>query len=340
MKRMHLSVANLAVQYIFANLDASLRVCNGYNTMLTDPCDAVVIAVVVTYFPDEKVLASQIIQLRKQVSHAVLVDNTPVRRQDQVEDKTGFVTTVRLSENMGLARGINVGILNAREIGATHVLLMDQDSIPQDEMVEKLITGLMRSEKTYPVAAAGPTFLDPRGATFTPFWSVGFPRNKLVSKSIDEEFILSDCLITSGCLISLAAFQQIGKMDESLFIDNVDLEWCFRARYMGWRLIGIPDAILSHEIGDSHIRAPWYIRILGKEFVVQHNSTRLYYIMRNRILLYRMKHVPLLWKLQDAIRIPGKFVIEISIGDSKWEAMKAMLHGCWHGLLNVSGEKK
>lgn len=309
------------------------------NTMQTEPGNAVVIAVVVTYFPEEKGLASQIIQLRKQVSHVVLVDNTPVERRDQAEEDTDFVTPIRLGENVGLAKGLNVGILKAREIGATHVLLMDQDSIPQDGMVEKLMAGLTQSQQKYRVAAAGPNFLDSRGATFTPFWRVGFPRNKPVPKSIDEEFIFTDCLITSGCLISLEALQQIGAMNERLFIDNVDLEWCLRARYMGWCLVGIPDAILSHQLGDTHIQAPWHLRILGKKVVIQHNSTRLYYIMRNRILLYRMKHVPLLWKLQDAIRIPGKFVIGISIGGSKWEAMKAMLYGCWHGLINVAGEK-
>lgn len=307
--------------------------------MLTKLDTTSVIAVVVTYFPEEKGLASQIIQLRKQVSHVVLVDNTPIKRQDQAEENTDFVTSIRLGENVGLAKGLNVGILKAREMGATHVLLMDQDSIPQDRMVEKLMAGLTESQQKYRVAAAGPNFLDSRGATFTPFWRVGFPRNKPASQSKDEEFIFTDCLITSGCLIPLEALQQVGEMNERLFIDNVDLEWCLRARYMGWRLIGIPDAILSHQLGDTHIQAPWHLRILGKKIVIQHSSTRLYYIMRNRILLYRMKHVPLLWKLQDAIRIPGKFLIGISIGGSKWAAMKAMLHGCWHGLINVAGEK-
>ena len=309
------------------------------SIILSEPNIARVVAVVVTYFPEKKALASQIIQLRKQVSHVVLVDNTPIERPNQAEENIDFITPIRLGENVGLAKGINVGVLSAREMGATHVLLMDQDSIPQDGMVEKLIAGLTQAQKTYPVAAAGPTFLDSRGATFTPFWRVGFPRNKPASQSKDEGFIFTDCLITSGCLISLEAFQQIGEMNEHLFIDNVDLEWCLRARYMGWRLVGIPDAILSHQLGDTHILAPWYLRILGKKVVIQHNSTRLYYIIRNRILLYRMKQVPLLWKLQDAIRIPGKFVIGISIGGSKWDAMKAMLHGCWHGLINVAGEK-
>lgn len=307
--------------------------------MFNEPNIVRVVAVVVTYFPEEKGLASQITQLRKQVSHVVLVDNTPSKWHDQAEENTYFVTPIHLGVNVGLAKGLNVGILKAREMGATHVLLMDQDSIPQDGMVEKLMAGLTQSQQKYCVAAAGPNFIDSRGATFTPFWRVGFPRNKQASKSLGEEFIFTDCLITSGCLIPLDILQKVGEMNENLFIDNVDLDWCLRARYMGWRLVGIPDAILSHQLGDTHVQAPWHLRILGKKFVIQHNSTRLYYIMRNRILLYRMKHVPLLWKLQDAIRIPGKFVIGISVGGSKWEAMKAMLGGCWHGLINVAGEK-
>lgn len=298
-----------------------------------------IIAVVVTYFPEKQVLALQLTQLRKQVFHAVLVDNTPAKLKSSEREYTDFITPIRLGKNVGLAKALNAGIWKARELGATHVLLMDQDSIPQDGMVEKLLAGLTQSSKKFLVAAAGPNFYDSRGGTFTPFWRIGFPRNKAVLESKGESFVFTDCLITSGCLIPLEAFQQVGRMNESLFIDNVDLEWCLRARHMGWNLVGVPDAMLLHQLGDTHYPAPWYFKVLGKKIIIQHNNVRLYYIMRNRILLYRMRHVSLVWKLQDAIRIPGKFLINISIAASKWEVMKSMLLGCWHGLINRSGEK-
>lgn len=300
---------------------------------------SMVVAVVVIYFPDISLLKRQFSQLKGQVFHIVVVDNTPTELSPLSEVSSNLFTFLRLGKNLGLAKGLNVGIAKAMELGATHVLLMDQDSIPQDKMVTKLMAGLTEAQNKYRVAASGPNFHDSRGASFTPFWRVGFPRNKPVLSLKDEAFVFSDCLITSGCLVTLEAFQIIGELNERLFIDNVDLEWCLRARHMGWHLVGIPDAILSHRLGDTHIDAPWLFKILGKKVAIQHNSTRLYYIMRNRMLLYRMRHVPLLWKLQDAIRIPGKFALGIVVSNSKFAALKSMLAGCWHGFINRSGEK-
>ena len=39
-------------------------------------------------------------------------------------------------------------------------------------------------------------------------------------------------------------------MKESYFIDNIDLEWCFRAKSKGYELIGTDEAVLYHAIGE------------------------------------------------------------------------------------------
>ena len=39
-------------------------------------------------------------------------------------------------------------------------------------------------------------------------------------------------------------------MKESYFIDNVDLEWCFRAKSLGFDLVGTDAAVLYHAIGE------------------------------------------------------------------------------------------
>jgi rhamnosyltransferase len=53
-------------------------------------------------------------------------------------------------------------------------------------------------------------------------------------------------LISSGCVISRAAFAKIGPFDEKLFIDHVDIEYCFRARANDVPLYATPaDAVAS-----------------------------------------------------------------------------------------------
>ena len=48
-------------------------------------------------------------------------------------------------------------------------------------------------------------------------------------------------------------------MEEALFIDQVDTEWCLRARSMGYRVFGACGAILEHRLGEAYYRI-WFGR--------------------------------------------------------------------------------
>jgi rhamnosyltransferase len=86
-------------------------------------------------------------------------------------------------------------------------------------------------------------------------------------------------------------------MKESYFIDNVDLEWCFRAKSMGFDLVGTDEAVLYHTIGE---RSPSPLVRAG--IMAQHNPSRTYYSSRNRTHLYMAAYSPLGWKLRDMVR--------------------------------------
>jgi len=49
----------------------------------------------------------------------------------------------------------------------------------------------------------------------------------------------TDMLIASGCLIPADVLRDVGLMDDALFIDHVDTDWCMRARARGYRLLGV-----------------------------------------------------------------------------------------------------
>ena len=298
------------------------------------------VVIVVTYFPEVDRLLNQVGALIPQSQHIVIVDNTP-----DFWDKSSFspyrerLSWLDLSKNFGLAFGLNRGIDRAIDLGASHVLLMDQDSLPSHTMVDDLMSGMLSHPMQESIAAVGPNFVDARGVEFKPFWMIGFPRSKVPLSRPDDSLIPTDFLITSGCLIRMEALQKIGKMDESLFIDNVDLEWCLRAKSHGWVLVGVRNAYLSHQLGDAHVPAPWFSRLFGKKFVVRHNATRLYYIMRNRVLLYKMPHVPFAWAAQDVFRIPWKFLISVAIAPDRLKVAVAMLQGILHGAWGVRGKR-
>lgn len=286
-----------------------------------------VCAVVVTWQPDIEVLRKLLDALSPQVGRIVVVDNAthdPAFREFCAARSDMML--VASSENHGLAHAINVGIEHARGLpGVSHVLLMDQDSVPEAGMVGALQSALRKcaSER---VAAVGPCFRDPREAGDAPFVRIRFPVNEKVVCDGECETVRCDFLISSGCLIPLAVLDDVGGMDGALFIDNVDLDWCFRATAAGYTLHGACAAHLRHSLGETRRYIPGVPR-----GIVVHSPRRLFYMMRNRVLLYRRAYTPRRWIAQDVPRLVIKFLLFALLVAPRRKNMRCMLAGLWAG---------
>lgn len=244
------------------------------------------------------------------------------------------VAIIRNSVNVGLGAALNQGIKWADNRGFSEVLFFDQDSSPRPDMVLRLRAALSGLQGTMAkVAAVGPMFTDPRTGRNFPFFKWGFWR-KLFSDCTDE-VVEADFLIISGCLIPLSVLRDVGDMDDSLFIDCTDLEWCFRALGKAYRLFGVCDARMDHQMGDRTfaIRLPFGRTIhLGI-----HVPARLYYMMRNRVLLYSMPHTAWKWISNDILRVPIKFLIFVSLIPNRRRNAAYMLAGLFHGIIGRRG---
>jgi len=295
-----------------------------------------VCAVMVTYRPDVALLRRAIAAIAPQVGGVVLVDNAT--RCDAFDAIAAELMSeggrvLRNPGNLGLAAGFNAGIDAAREAGFGHVLLLDQDSVAEPSMVETLLDSLASLSRQQKVAAVGAQFVDPRNGVVGPFVRIGFPFNRKLPGGPGES-VPCDFLISSGSLVPLHVIDDVGAMDEDLFIDNVDMDWCFRARRAGYRLYGVCDARMQHSIGDA--LRPSRFRRRG---VFIHSPLRLYYLTRNRLLLYRRAHTPARWVAQDLPRLAGKFLRMALLIAPRGENARAMLHGIRDGLLGRSGPR-
>jgi rhamnosyltransferase len=124
----------------------------------------------------------------------------------------------------------------------------------------------------------------------------------------------------------------VGPMMDALFIDSIDTEWCFRAKRLGLAVVGSNKATMAHELGERTIRVPW----LNRD-VPEHSPGRLYYIMRNKLVLYRLKHTPAKWIAQDAIHIPLLFAIFAFLVPNRRANISFMVRGLTDGLFGRSG---
>lgn len=255
-----------------------------------------VVAVIVTYRPDVRATRTLLRAMTPQVDDVVLVDNgspaTSISALRAAGDELG-ATLVELDANRGIAAAQNVGIAWARKRGATFVMLSDQDSIPENDMVARLLAGFARAVAIgVPVAAVGPVTEDDRnkGAVLLFSDHRWGPRRTHVP---DDEgaLIPAAFLIASGCLISANALDAVGIMNEPWFIDHIDLEWGLRARRAGYALYGVAGAHLKHQLGDRTQRIP------GRSRDVHiHSPVRNYYMARNTVLLMRSGLMVTRWR--------------------------------------------
>ncbi|MDR2871786.1 MAG: glycosyltransferase family 2 protein [Xanthomonadaceae bacterium] len=290
-----------------------------------------VCAVIVAYRPELALLREVVACVVGQVGRLLIFDNASMDMSvdydgylSEVGD--GYVTVLRSEENVGLGAAINHAARFAAEAGFSYLLILDQDSLLDPDMVQTLRSRLVELQAGMPVAAVGACFRDVRTGEQAPFVKIGFPLNRKLYGS-PGEVIDCDFLISSGSLIPLTVLETVGGMDAGLFIDNVDLEWSFRAKYHGYRLYGICDAGMRHRIGDRLRKVP-----LLRHPVVVHGPLRLYYMMRNRVILYRRRETPGRWIAQDVPRLLLKLVGMSLFVTPRLENARRMLQGLWHGV--------
>ena len=283
-----------------------------------------VASVTVAYHPDPARLAAQVAALRAQVNDIVIVDNgSSGAIADAVRalqsDAAPPVRIISHADNHGVALGFNEGIEAAAKRGCDYVLLLDHDSIPAPGMVASLLEAHAQAGKRGPVAAVGPRVRDTRDHHEYPFIRLGWTHNPRVRCEGSAGLVACDFLISSGSLISMQAYRAIGTFDAALFIDYVDLEWCCRARSMGYSLHGACAAHLDHELGEEPRT------VLGGVRILVHSPERLYYMTRNRMLLWRRAHMPLRWKLKDVPRGMVKVITALLFARPRREYLRMTL---------------
>ena len=291
---------------------------------------ATVAAVIVTFQPSG-MIRDEIRALSGQVGQVVVVDNGS--HAAGLQNLEGLpIDLIALPGNEGIAAAQNIGIQRAREVGATHVMLMDQDSLPEADMVARLLCceqALMRAGEN--VGAVGPVYHDPRLAKTWPFFRMSrFGVRGHECRGM--RYVPCDFLISSGTLIRIEVIDAVGLMKDGYFLEHVDTEWSLRARFAGYQLYGVCDARMNHHLGDATVGVPF-----SRRRVQLYRPYRHYYLFRNAVLLWRERYAPLPWKINEAKRLAYRLVFFAFFVEPRLQRLKFMLLGLWHGLRGRSG---
>ncbi|CAH9061720.1 hypothetical protein PSEHALCIP103_02552 [Pseudoalteromonas haloplanktis] len=282
-------------------------------------------AVLVVYKPDLALTERLLTRLYGQTKEVVIVDNSPTPH-----DFTKVIKHyhyIHLADNSGIAHAHNVGLLYLLKAGCEYAILLDQDSLIPSDMVFNLSSLLKASNKIKQnVVAIGPRI------------RCSFSDKKVNSKIQKEVFEYDDLvgvtqIIASGMMIDLSALDQIGLKDESLFIDGVDHEWCWRARSMGFDIAKAKNVEMVHRLGDSRSK------FIGVTYKVG-APIRLYYQFRNILLLSRRPYVPTYWKVRCLFFMPIRLFLNSVMQKNRLKRLGFMLQGIVDGVLGRKGPYK
>lgn len=260
----------------------------------------------------------------------VVVDNTESISVPEALGLDARIDYVANGANLGIATALNQGIERLAAASCTSVLLFDQDSEPSDELLVELPRTMaaerMRNRR---VALVGPAYEDARLGGVAPFVRFGYVKLRRVPPD-GVQPVEVDFLITSGSCVNLAVWRDIGPMDDSLFIDFVDLEWCVRARSKGYSVLGAPALRLKHELGGEPVK------VFGRSYP-GHSAVRHYYLFRNAIALIRRSYVPWSWKSTELVKMPVRLAIYALFMQPRVAHLRLSLLGIWHGLTGRTG---
>jgi GT2 family glycosyltransferase len=168
------------------------------------------------------------------------------------------VDLTRLPENLGFCRGNNLAIEKALCQEADFILLLNNDTLVEPDLLDAL---LKESEGLEAVGAVSPIIMEHPERERVWFsravWEPARAQFRLSRPEDDYAELRNAPPYTSafacGCcmLVSAEVVRQIGLLDERYFAFYDEAEWCARMKRRGLRCYVVPSARIYHRVSRS-----------------------------------------------------------------------------------------
>lgn len=182
------------------------------------------------------------------------------------------VRLIALKENRGFAVANNMGMREAR---GRYFLVLNSDT----EVIGDALTQICDFMDSHPdVGALGPKLLNTDGTLqyscrrFPSFRTALFHRYSLMTRLFPRNRFSSEYLMTdvghehtmdvdwvsgAALVVRREVFESLGGFDEGFFMYAEDVDWCYRIKQAGWRVVYLPEARILHHIGQSTRLVPY-----------------------------------------------------------------------------------
>jgi len=254
----------------------------------------------------------------------IVVDNgSAVDPTAALHALSAAITVIRNPRNLGFAAAVNQGVERACVLGATAVLLINNDATAEAQCLAELVAALASDERRAGVGAKVLTAEEPPrihtayGTLTYHGWLV--QQQGWLEPDITRFSDARDVDYISGCamLVRRDAWERVGPFDAEFFAYHEDLDWCTRARRAGYRVTYIPSALVHHRMhastGGGGMRSPiGYLSARNSILFVRKNATwaqRLKFgfylgghLLKEAVRCYRIGELPGFWMRVRGLR--------------------------------------
>lgn len=186
---------------------------------------------------------------------------------------------IACDENVGTARGNNMGIQYCREQGIDYALVLNNDTTHEADFMTTLMKTANERTMTVPriLYSKDRSLISTHAGDFD--WFLGLFRNTYNAKPDGPETQQRRDLQTASfcCILApISVFDEIGPLDERFFMYYEETDFLRKALDKGYRLVYEPEAVIYHDESGSS----------GGGWMTPFKQ---YYASRNRMYLVR-KH--------------------------------------------------
>lgn len=242
------------------------------------------------------------------------------------------VKLLPMDQNYGFAKANNIGIETALNEKAVHLVLLNSDTIVDDNFLKELVVAA-ESDNTIGccqpkmLSIDNPRIIDAIGISLTKkgiAFQIGYDEKDLGQYDESIEVFGANA---GAVLYKSEMLIQIGLFEEECFIYYEDVDLALRARLAGWKCLYVPKAVVYHKHSIT----------FGK-----HSPFKNYLLTRNQYY-YVIKDLPLKmvfrFLIQKKIKILGLMLgmaLQLTFFNLKgFQSKASIFKGHIHGIKNL-----
>ncbi len=216
------------------------------------------VAIIILSFNGEKYLPDCLDSLEKltypkHLCQIIIIDNASIDSSvDLIKQHSLSHELIESKTNLGFSGGVNLGWKQARELGVDYLILLNQDTIVEPDYV----TYLVEAADSDPNIGACQSLVmmwpdkEKINSCGCALHYLGFGYSSGYLKTLFEmPQLQSDVGYASGAsvLYRMSAIEQVGLFDNIFFLYHEDLDFSWKLRLAGYKVVLTPKSIVYHK---------------------------------------------------------------------------------------------